>query len=190
MLDTDDNEPPTVLIIEDNTELAELYAIWLNDSYRIELAHDCDTAYAKMDNSIDVALIDRNLPDGTGDELLTEIRELELDCRVAMVTGEDPTIGILDLDFDEYLCKPVPSEELIATVSRLAGRTNSREIVTEFEMLTSKKALVETHCSTEKLATSGQYSLIVDRVEELREKLQGHSSIESSDTGFHQSESD
>lgn len=190
MIDTNANEPPTVLIVEDNTELAELYAIWLKDSYRIELAHNCDMTYEKIDDSIDIVLLDRNLPGGTGDEILAKIREIGLDCRVAMVTGEDPSLDILGLDFDEYLCKPVSCKELTGTVSRLVTRTNIRDAITEFEMLNSKKALVETHCSPEELAASDQYSSIEERMEELREKLHSHSSIVSTDSGYSQSRSD
>lgn len=152
-------------------ELAELYSLWLEDSYTVELAHDCDMTYAKFEDSIDVALLDRDLPDGTGDELLTDIRELELDWRVAMITGEKPTVDILEMDFEEYLCKPVTAEELRATVSRLVARTNFRDVVIEFRMLTSKKALVDTHCSSAKLIGNDEYAALEERLMELREKL-------------------
>lgn len=171
MADTRDTRKPRILIVEDSTDLAELYALWLEDSYTVELAHDYDMAYAKLHEPIDVVLLDRHMPGGSGDELLTDIRELGLDCRVAMVTGEDPTIDVLEMDFDEYLCKPVTGEELQTTVSKLITRADFRDAATEFGKLTSKKALAEAHCSPTELAESDQYAALEERMEELQSEL-------------------
>jgi len=60
-----------------------------------------------MDDEVDAVLLDRRMPDVHGDEVLARLREEGCDCPVIMTTAVDPGMDILEMDFEDYLCKPV-----------------------------------------------------------------------------------
>lgn len=94
----------TVLVVDDNRPLADGFARALANDYDVRTAYTVEEARKSLTPSVDAVLLDRHLPDGSGDELLGEIRECEHDCRVAIVSASDPS---LDLDCDVYLTKPI-----------------------------------------------------------------------------------
>lgn len=166
-----DDGAPTVLVVEDKWKLADYYAEQLADAYTVEVAYSCETAREHLDDAIDVALIDRRLPDGHGDDLVATIRERDLSCRVAMVTAVKPSLDIVDLGFDAYLQKPVSHEELHMTVERLLAQATYGELLDTFYTVAAKKALLETSLSAAERAGSHRYAALVDRFETLQDEL-------------------
>lgn len=172
MYDNSRDDSPKVVIVEDEPDLADLFAVWLGETHTVEVANDCETAYELLDHSVDVALLDRQLPDGTGDEVLTSIRNQELDCRVAMVTSVEPNLDIVEMGFDEYLCKPVSESELCSTVDRLVAQANYGDAISELYALTSKKALLEAHHSAGELADSEKFAMLTARIDVLNRDME------------------
>lgn len=160
-----------VLIVEDETALGELYACWLSSTYTVELATDTASALACIDESVYVVILDRCLPDGNGDDVLSTIRDRGLSCRVAMVTGVDPSPEIADLAFDEYLCKPVSKAELLASTRRLLARRDYGEVLEEFYTVLRKKTLLESYCSRSALSSAEDYAALAARYRDLRDRL-------------------
>ena len=115
-------EDPLVLVVEDEPDLADLYATWLSESYRVRTAYGGHEAIEKLGSEVDVMLLDRRMPDLPGDEVLEVVRDRGLDCRVAMVTAVEPDFDIVAMGFDDYLVKPVSREDLQETVSNLVVR--------------------------------------------------------------------
>lgn len=115
----------TVLVVDDNRPLADGFAALLSGDHEVRTAYTGERALALLDDEVDVVLLDRDLPDTTGDDLLAEIRSSDLDCRVAMVSAADPSP---ELDCDAYLTKPLSESGLLSeTVTELAdGRPASR----------------------------------------------------------------
>lgn len=165
------DDPPTVLLVEDEPDLAELFALWLRDTYTVKIANDCATAYNMLDETVDVVLLDRQLPDGSGDELLTAIQSWELGCRVAMVTAVEPDFDIIEMGFDDYLCKPAMKDELTDLVERLVDQATDGDGLTESYALASKMAILETHCSAAELAANEEYAELQARFETLQQEL-------------------
>ena len=111
----------TVLIVEDERDLADLYAEWVKMAgYRTRTAYDGAEATAALDESVDVVLLDRRLPETRGREILEHVREREYDCEVAMVTAVEPEADIVEMGYDEYLIKPVEQSEIRAVVEELS----------------------------------------------------------------------
>jgi CheY-like chemotaxis protein len=104
--ETVDNQT-TVLVLEDEAGLADLYTAWLSDEYSVRTAYTAAEAREKIDGSVDLALIDRRLPDESGDEVLDWISQHHSHCRRAMVTAVDPDVDIVEMPFDDYLVKPI-----------------------------------------------------------------------------------
>lgn len=162
---TADSGKPTVLVVEDERELADLYAVWLGDEYDVRVAYDYQTALAAADEDVAVALLDRRLPEGSGDEVLAGVRERRLDCRVAMITAVDPGLDVVDLGFDDYLVKPVKPDDLRATVEGLLRRSEYDDLLQEQFAVSSKIAALEAHQSEQKLETSDEYARLRERFE-------------------------
>ena len=159
---------PSVLIVEDEPDLADLYAAWLGESYEIETAYDGEAALNAIDDGIDIVLLDRRMPGLSGDRILTAIRDRGLDCRVAMVTAVEPDFDIIEMGFDDYLVKPVSKDELRRIVEQLLLRSSYDEQLQEFFALASKKALLDAKKTDAELKSSQEYARLRDRLAVLR----------------------
>jgi len=166
-------QPPLVLVVEDEPDLADLYAAWLGDEYGVRTAYGGQEALEhldEVDDDVDAILLDRRMPGLSGDEVLSAVRERGIDCRVAMVTAVEPDFDILKMGFDDYLVKPVTSDTLRETVTGLLRRTEYDTEVQELFSLTSKKAMLETEKSATELSDSDEYQRLTDRIDELRSR--------------------
>jgi DNA-binding response OmpR family regulator len=160
---------PGVLIAEDEFDLADLYAAWLSEDYDVRVANGGKAALEQIDETIDVVLLDRRMPDLSGDEVLEEIRNRGFDCRVAMVSAVTPEHDIIEMGFDDYLVKPVRRDEFVELLDRLIWRSQHSEDVREFLALASKKAVLDAESSTSTLESSRSYTALE---RELREKFE------------------
>ncbi len=164
-------EPPLVLVVEDERDLADLYATWLRDEYRVRVAYGGREAIRKLDEEVDIALLDRRMPDLSGDETLQAIREEGVECRVAMVTAVEPDFDVVAMGFDDYLVKPVSRETLTETVENLLLRNTYDDGIQELFALASKKALLESEKDPTTLESNDEYQRLSERVAELRSDL-------------------
>jgi two-component system response regulator AdeR len=158
-------------VVEDESDLADLYAAWLQRGYRVRTAYGGHEAVEQLDEEVDVILLDRRMPGLSGDEVLDTVRERGIDCRVAMVTAVEPDLDILNMGFDQYLVKPVSRDALLETVSNLELRGEYDAGVQELFSLASKKALLESEKTETELAESEEYQEFEHRLAELRKKL-------------------
>ncbi|WP_058364964.1 HalX domain-containing protein [Haloparvum sedimenti] len=165
------DEPPLVLVVEDEPDLADLYAAWLGSDYRVRTAYGGREALDQLDDEVDVVLLDRRMPGLSGDEVLVTVRDRDIDCRVAMVTAVEPDFDIVAMGFDDYLVKPVTKETLRETVDDLLERSQYDAGVQELFALSSKKALLETEKGQSALADSDEYQELSDRIVELQSEL-------------------
>ena len=162
---------PTVLVVEDEPDLADLYAEWLKSEYAVRTAYGGKEALDVVDDNVDIVLLDRRMPDLSGDEVLDAIRERGIECRVSMVTAVEPDFDIVEMGFDDYLVKPVSRDALLETVSNLLLRSEYDEGMQELFSLASKKALLESERSSAELKNHEEYQELTDRVSELRAEL-------------------
>lgn len=160
----------TVLIVEDERDLAALYVEWLSEYYDVLSEHDGEAALSRLDESVDVVLLDRQMPGISGDEVLATIRERGLDCRVAMVTAVAPNHDIIDMGFDEYLQKPIDRDVLYSAVERLYARSQYSTHLRELAALVTKRALLETERPATELVSSCEYRDLVERIDVLMDR--------------------
>ncbi|MFA9515964.1 response regulator transcription factor [Halopenitus sp. H-Gu1] len=177
-------EPPLVLVVEDEPDLADLYAAWLGDEYRVRTAYGGQEAIDSLSEEIDVILLDRRMPGLSGDEVLQAVRDRGLDCRVAMVTAVEPDFDILEMGFDDYLVKPVTKEALQETVEELNRRSQYDTDVQEFFSLASKRAVLESEKGRATLEESEEYRKLTDRLDELKNSLDDAITSMNSHTDF------
>ncbi|WP_311173647.1 response regulator transcription factor [Halobellus ordinarius] len=165
-----DRSTPRIVVVEDETDLAELYAIYLSDEYDVETATDGESALEIIEEDTDVVLLDRRMPQMTGDEVLGEIRSRGIDCRVAMITAVEPDVDIVKMPFDDYLVKPVTREDLQSLVEVLLRRSDYDSRTQEFFQLASKKAALESAPDVT-VEEEAEYQELKDRMEKIRAEL-------------------
>lgn len=166
-----ENDRPTVLVVDDESDLADLYAAWLEDSYEVLVAYDGSSALDTVDESVDVVLLDRRMPDVSGDDVLERIRNVAPHCRVAMVTAVEPDVDIVNMGFDEYLQKPVDRDELHDTVERLLTRSTYDQRVQDLFAAITKRSLLDEQLSSRQLASSEEYQELIERIDDLRQNV-------------------
>jgi DNA-binding response OmpR family regulator len=114
-----DQRLPKALIVDDEKEVADAYALRLRDLCAVDTVYDGNEALSAVeDREVDVVLLDRHMPGMSGDEVLATLDERGFDGRVVMVTAIDPGFDVLDMPFDDYLCKPVEREDVRAAVDQ------------------------------------------------------------------------
>ncbi|MFC7195513.1 HalX domain-containing protein [Halosimplex aquaticum] len=165
------SDTPVVLIVEDEPDVAETYNLWLADEYEVRMAQSGDEGLAKLDDDVDVVLLDRMMPGLSGDEVLKRIRDRGLECRVAMVTAVEPDFDILEMGFDAYLCKPIRSEQLHDTVENLLERSEYDDLLQEYYSLVETQATLEATKSSTELADHEEYDRLQERIDEIRDDL-------------------
>ncbi len=133
----------TVLVVEDERALAALYEEWLADEYEVRTAHAGRDALDRLDDAVDVVLLDRRLPGLSGREVLGEIRDRGDSCQVAMVTAVEPGVDVLEMGFDDYLTKPATRADVRRLVSALVDRKQYDVCVQRYFRLLSKRAALE-----------------------------------------------
>jgi len=143
---------PTVLMVDDEKRVADAYALRLDGVADVTLAYGGDEALAAVDDGLvpDVVLLDRHMPGRSGDDVLEALRDREFATRVVMVTAIDPGLGILDLPFDDYLCKPVEREDLREAVDQQC-QVLAYELLGDYFETASKRAVVEAELPPERL---------------------------------------
>lgn len=166
-MSTESESRPTVLLVDDESQLVELYALWLSDSCDVRTATDGAQALEAIDEAVDVVLLDRRMPDMTGDEVLEAIRADGYGCRVAMLTAVQPDADIVDMPFDDYLTKPIDRADVRSTVDVLLQRNEYDEQSRQFFALVSKRAALESSESIDH-ETSDEYHELTERIEEIR----------------------
>jgi DNA-binding response OmpR family regulator len=164
-------DQPTVLVVEDEVDLATLYANWLDDEYDVHVAYSAEDALEEVDDTVDVVLLDRRLPDMSGDAFLDSIRDAGYDCQVAMVSAVDPDWDILEMRFDAYVVKPVERSDLKDLVGRLLARRLYNDEVKRFFSLASKRATLESTKERRELEASDRYADLLDEIEMLHDSL-------------------
>jgi len=166
-----ESDPPVVLIVEDEPDVAETYTLWLEGEYEVRMGQNGDEGLELLDETVDVVLLDRMMPGLSGDEVLSQIRERDLGCRVAMVTAVEPDFDILEMGFDAYLSKPIRSGQLHDTVTNLLERSEYDSLLQEYYALVEKQATLEATKSSAELADSDEYEALTEEIAELRDGL-------------------
>jgi two-component system, NtrC family, response regulator AtoC len=82
------------LVVDDDELLLEVYAGFIRDlSFEVDVAHTAEQALGQVTaGRYDVVLTDIQMPGMTGVEFLKDIRHLDLDVPVILMTGAPNTL--------------------------------------------------------------------------------------------------
>lgn len=109
-----------ILIIEDDVSIASVLRVTLNaKGYLTEETSTVSGAISKINEfSPDIALLDLQLLDGNGEEVLTTVRKFtSIPILILSIINDEKTkIKLLDLGADDYITKPFSMGELLARI--------------------------------------------------------------------------
>ncbi|MEV0895280.1 response regulator transcription factor [Actinoplanes sp. NPDC049802] len=117
-----------VLVADDERLLADTVAQGLRRlSMAVDVVYDGDAALERLGvNRYDVAVLDRDMPGRTGDEVCRWVVDADTTTKVLLLTaaaGIRDRVEGLGLGADDYLTKPFAFAELAARVQALARRS-------------------------------------------------------------------
>ncbi|MCW3790155.1 response regulator transcription factor [Paenibacillus sp. LS1] len=117
-----------LLLVEDDENLVFGIQYTLSsEGYEVVVAGSLEEArQALQAESIDLILLDVNLPDGSGYQLCSEIR-VTSQVPIIFLTALDEEANVvagLDLGADDYVTKPVRTRELISRMKAVLRRNN------------------------------------------------------------------
>lgn len=116
-----------ILIVEDEKELSESISQYLYDEgYLCEQAFDYQSASSKINTyEYDCVLVDINLPDGNGLNLIHDLKEKKIKPGIIIISARnsiDDRIQGLDIGADDYLVKPFNLSELNSRIKSVIRR--------------------------------------------------------------------
>lgn len=123
---------PLILIVEDEEELAKLIASNLEDAgmqYQI-CSRGAHAVRFLRKNFANLMLLDLNLPDQSGFDLMEELNQLDIAVPTIFLTGNDEEnvkVRGLELGGDDYITKPFSYAELVARIRAVLRRSDVKD---------------------------------------------------------------
>lgn len=123
-----------ILLIDDEKKICEFVKAYLDkEGYKTDIAYNGNDAINYLDNNqYDIVLLDRMLPDISGEEICNYIRN---NCKLINIsiimlsakTEDDDRIEGFELGCDDYICKPFNVKELILRIKSVLKRSHDLE---------------------------------------------------------------
>jgi DNA-binding NtrC family response regulator len=127
-----------ILVIDDEVDIRESLQILLElESYQVDTAVNGGDGLAKYGkSSYDLILLDLMMPDKSGMEVLTEIRQRDQKTPVALITAYgsvEVAVRALKLGANDYFPKPWDNEKLLLEIDRMIGNQRLEQENTELK---------------------------------------------------------
>lgn len=153
-----------VLLADGDHRLIELYQGWIPDEYTVYRAHDGDELATRLEDGIDVAVLDADLP-GVDAESFIARRS----CRTVLVVGDQPVPAELSVECDDVLRKPLVRETALDAISTQFERMGESAQERERASLAARKSFLESVHSEMRLEDETAYCDIVEQLEAIEE---------------------
>lgn len=118
-----------ILIVEDDESIRLGLKYYLEqESFETVPAANKKETLDKFSNDIMLVLLDINLPDGNGFEILKDLKK-EKDVPIIFLTANDLEVSIvmgLDMGADDYITKPFKARELVSRIKTVLRRTSNQ----------------------------------------------------------------
>jgi DNA-binding NtrC family response regulator len=123
---------PSILIVDDEPEVREsLEELLGSEGYNLDSARTAEEGLKCLDDHLyDLALVDVNLPDGSGLDVLKSLKRESPDTGVIMITAYDSSQTAFQASkegAESYVTKPWDNDKLLLEVRNLIEKTRLRE---------------------------------------------------------------
>ena len=120
-----------ILLVEDDRMMGQAVKVALSQAgYTVDLIHNAEDAEVAIDTTpYDLVVLDINLPEKSGLELVSDLRRRGKDIPVLALTARNTTkqkVEGFHAGADDYLVKPFDLEELLVRAEALYRRSNGR----------------------------------------------------------------
>ena len=128
---------PHALLVDDDSDAAETMAMLIaNEGFTVATAGSLREARRQMVlQEPDIVLLDLMLPDGSGMELIAEVKHLP-NAELVLITGHaslDTSIQALRLGASDYLVKPMSLKQLQGVLSRVTKPSALKAVAGDLE---------------------------------------------------------
>lgn len=122
-----------ILLVDDEIKITEVINAYLDkEGYNTFIAHDGQKALELFtQEEFDLVILDRMLPDISGEKICKRIRETSL-VHIIMLTAkteDDDKIDGFNLGCDDYVCKPFNVKELVLRIKAVFRKIEKEEII-------------------------------------------------------------
>jgi two-component system response regulator CssR len=118
-------------LLEDEENLNTLLSFSLKqEGYEVKIFFTYKDGFACRDDSVDAWIVDINLPDGSGLDLVKYLKERNHEQRVIIISARDSEIDKLiglEIGSDDYITKPFLPRELNIRLGRLLGSVKKND---------------------------------------------------------------
>jgi DNA-binding NtrC family response regulator len=123
---------PSILIVDDEPEVREsLEELLGSEGYSLDSARTAEEGLKCLDDHLyDLALVDVNLPDGSGLDVLKSLKRESPDTGVIMITAYDSSQTAFQASkegAESYVTKPWDNDKLLLEVRNLLDKTRLKE---------------------------------------------------------------
>ena len=122
-----------ILLVDDEIKITEVINAYLDkEGYNTFIAHDGQKALELFtQEEFDLVILDRMLPDISGEEICKRIRETSLVHLIMLTakTEDDDKIDGFKLGCDDYVCKPFNVKELVLRIKAVFRKIEKEEII-------------------------------------------------------------
>ena len=126
-LPTDRVSPPErrrILVVDDEIDIRESLELLLTgENYTVELAENATSGLQKFEaGNYDLVLLDLMMPDRSGIEVLTDIRQRDTETPIFMLTAYgsvEVAVRALKAGANDYFAKPWDNEKLLIEIDRM-----------------------------------------------------------------------
>jgi signal transduction histidine kinase len=138
------NNKATILVVDDESVIRDLCVQALK-GYRVFQAGNCHDALRVYEKeSIDLVLTDVMMPGGSGLDLLRQIKEVDPNATVIIMTGfseKDVILGALKDGADDFISKPLNMLQLKTAIEKSLQRKLLREELASLKNLDHLKSI-------------------------------------------------
>jgi DNA-binding NtrC family response regulator len=132
-----------ILVIDDDQAVLNYLHIFLLQAgtFDVTTLSNSTMAYDQLkNNSYDLLLLDMDMPDVTGLDILKNIQEQNIDIETIVLTGvEDVELAVsaMKLGAMEYLTKPVDNERLLTLINAAIENRKHQKVINQEEAISS-----------------------------------------------------
>lgn len=155
----------TVLVVDDDSDMRSLYRCWLGAADEVRTAADGVEALAQLDESVDVVLLDREMPRKDGVAVARELERRAIDPAIVMISGVEPALDLLDVPVDDYLRKPVSRETVRTRIDRAVAVATCPPQQRKLVALDTRRRIVESVVPRHRLVEDPNYQHSIDHLE-------------------------
>ena len=162
-----------IFLLEDDYSLNEaIKEIIQLENHSVENFYDGETAFSKISNDFDLYILDINIPNINGLEILKQIKQINPKTKVIIISANiniDLIREAYTLGYDDYIKKPFDIEELLFKINRYEKKDTIIYLDINITFNTISKELIINNKTVE--LTKNEKNLLFLLVDNLNNKI-------------------